>query len=63
MINRRIRIDDEDYMIYRELLDSYPFKGLTLIELFGISLALGKKEGYRTNLGSGANQFQILVYH
>lgn len=47
---RRINYNDEDYEILQRLIVEEPFRSLTLIDMFAISLIYGKKEGRRTTL-------------
>ena len=47
---RRINYNDEDYDILKRLMVEEPFRSLSLIDFFAISLIYGKKEGIRTPL-------------
>ena len=47
---RRINYNDEDYEILQRLIVEEPFRSLTLIDMFAISLIYGKKEGRMTTL-------------
>lgn len=51
---KRISFDEEDTQMYRKLQNTGLFKGLSLLELFAISLILGKKFNKRTPMGRGA---------
>ena len=48
--DRRIYYNNEDYEVLKKLKLEKPFKKLNLIDLFALSLAYGKKEGFRTPL-------------
>lgn len=50
--DRRIYYNPEDYEVLKKLKLEKPFKKLNLIDIFALSLAYGKKEGFRTPLDS-----------
>lgn len=55
MAERRLYWDKEDEVMYDEIRHSSgPFKGINLIDLFGIALVYGKQRGIRTPIGKGS---------
>lgn len=51
-VDRRINYNPEDYETLKRLKSEKPFSKLKLIDIFALSIAYGKKEGYRTPLDS-----------
>ena len=49
-VDRRIYYNPEDYEILKRLKSEKPFSKLNLIDIFAISIAYGKKQGFRTPL-------------
>ncbi len=47
---RRIYFNDEDYKILQNLKSQQPFKKLTNLDIFSLSLVYGQKAGFRTPL-------------
>lgn len=47
---RRINYNEDDYETLKKLMVEEPFRSLSLIDIFAISLIYGKKEGIRTPL-------------
>lgn len=49
-VDRRIYYNEEDYEILKKLKLEKPFKKLNLIDIFALSIAYGKRSGFRTPL-------------
>lgn len=51
-VDRRIYYNHDDYETLKRLKLEKPFAKLNLIDIFALSIAYGKKEGFRTPLDS-----------